>query len=214
MPNVNLYRKDSPVIILGIDPGLASTGVGVIEEQSAQSWKAIFHGATTTSAATPLPERLSVIHNLVESAIERHRPDVVAVESIFFARNVRSAVLMAHGRGAAILAASRRGIPVVEYSPLEIKQSVVGKGRAAKGQVAQMVMVLLHLAEPPASDHASDALACALCHAFRAGAAARFSVSAEPSPSARPNPSPASDQATEARKALLAQSMSRRRRRR
>ena len=151
---------------MGIDPGLSSTGIGIIQEKEG-AWKALFHGQAGSTPGRPLPARLQRIHDLVAEGIETYRPDVVAVESIFFARNVRSAVLMAHGRGAAVLAAARLGIEVVEYSPLEIKQSVVGKGRASKEQVCQMVTTLLGLAAPPATDHESDALACALCHAFR-----------------------------------------------
>jgi crossover junction endodeoxyribonuclease RuvC len=157
------------LIIMGIDPGLASTGIGIIEEQPPRTWKALYHGAVTSTTAQMLPKRLERIHDLVARGIEQYRPDVVALESIFFARNVRSAVLMAHGRGAAILAACRLGIEIIEYSPLEIKQSVVGKGRASKHQVRQMVMSLLNMETPPRSDHEADALACALCHALRSG---------------------------------------------
>lgn len=153
--------------ILGIDPGLASTGVGVILVTRDNAHRFLHAGYITTSERQPLPDRLSKIHDLIAGAIERHRPDVVAVESVFFARNVRSAVLMAHGRGAALLAAAQSSLPIHEYSPLEIKQSVVGKGRASKEQVQKMITLLLNLPSPPSSDHESDALACALCHSMR-----------------------------------------------
>lgn len=152
--------------ILGIDPGLASTGFGVIAE-AAGSWRLVDSGEVRTASTAPLGRRLAAIHDLVAGAVREHRPDAVAVESLFFAKNVRSAVLMAHGRGAAVLAAAQAGAEVFEYSPLEIKQSVLGSGRATKEQVAQMVKVLLGLAAAPASEHQADALACALAHAFR-----------------------------------------------
>lgn len=160
-----------PERILGIDPGLASTGVGVIE-RTVDGWRVLEAHEVRTAPSTALPQRLRRIHDLVGEAIDEFRPQAVAVETIFFAENVKSAVLMAHGRGAAILAAARADAPVFEYSPLEIKQSVVGKGRASKAQVMQMVRVLLGLPEVPASDHQADALACALAHAYRSRLAA------------------------------------------
>lgn len=166
------------MIILGIDPGLASTGVGVIEERDGDSYRCINSAYVTTTNKSPLPQRLKKIHDLIEHTIGLYEPEVVAVESVFFAKNVRSAVMMAHGRGAALLAAARAGVEIREYSPLEIKQSVVGKGRATKTQVQQMISILLALRQPPRSDHESDALACALCHAFRAQAASRRIIAA------------------------------------
>lgn len=154
--------------ILGIDPGLASTGAAVIEAGSASGpWRLVDAHEVRTGSKSPMPERLQEINALVREMIDRHGPDAMAVESLFFAKNVRSAVLMAHGRGAAILAAADCSVPVFEYSPLEIKQSVVGRGRATKEQVMQMVAVILKLAEGPASDHQADAMATALAHAFR-----------------------------------------------
>lgn len=155
----------------------------------------------------PMQDRLARIHGAVVKALEEFQPAAVAIEEVFFARNVRSAVLMAHGRGAAILAAARPGITLHEYSALEIKQSVVGKGRATKEQVQQMVTVILGLAQAPSVDHETDALAAALCHVFRSGSAVlqargTGAVTARP-PSAGEDP----------RKALLALSMQRRRRR-
>jgi len=155
-----------PERILGIDPGLASTGVGIVE-RAGDGWRVVEAHEVRTTPSMALPLRLRRIHDLVGEAIDEFRPTAVAVETIFFAENVKSAVLMAHGRGAALLAAARAGAPVFEYSPLEIKQSVVGKGRATKQQVMQMVKVLLGLSEVPASDHQADALACALAHAYR-----------------------------------------------
>jgi len=152
--------------ILGIDPGLASTGIGVIELRG-DVWRMAESDEVRTTSARALPARLRAIHDLVAGAVASHRPDAAAVEAVFFAKNVRSAVMMAHGRGAAILALANAGVPVFEYSPLEIKQSVVGYGHASKTQVEHMVKVLLGLSAVPASDHQADALACALAHAYR-----------------------------------------------
>lgn len=152
--------------ILGIDPGLASTGVGVIERHG-ETWRYLESNEVRTSSSSPLPKRLRRIHDLVDDCIRSFSPDAVAVETVFTAKNIKSAILMAHGRGAAILTASTSGVPVFEYSPLEIKSSVAGRGRATKAQVMHMVKVLLNLDKLPASDHQADALACALAHAFR-----------------------------------------------
>ena len=153
--------------ILGVDPGLASTGVGVIEETADGRWRCLECKDVRSAPSLALAERLKRIHDLVRGMIDRHRPEAMAVESLFFAKNVRSAVLMAHGRGAAILAAAQAGIALHEYSPAEIKQSVAGGGRAQKDQIARMVVTLLGMATPPSSEHEADALACALTHAFR-----------------------------------------------
>ena len=194
------------MIILGIDPGLASTGIGVIEESPKGDLRELHRGFVITKAGAPMPERLRVIHAMVESAIEKYRPNVISMESIFFAKNVRSAVLMAHGRGAAMLAAARSGTPVMEYSPLEIKQSVVGKGRAGKDQVRQMVTMLLNIKDIIGSDHEADALAAAITHAFRRkGVGAVRKAAAEAT---------TADAAFDERKELLGLAMQRRRGRR
>jgi crossover junction endodeoxyribonuclease RuvC len=152
--------------IMGIDPGLSSTGVGVIDRCD-DGWKLVMSDDVKTNSSQKMPKRLSAIHEMVIRSIRETKPDIVSFESIFFAKNVKSAVQMAHGRGVAILAAHEADIPVVEYSPLEIKQSVVGKGRASKDQVMQMVQLILKLETPPSSDHQADALACALAHGYR-----------------------------------------------
>lgn len=154
------------MIIMGIDPGLASTGVGIIEESDG-NFRRLTSCQVLTSTNLAMPERLERIYALVESHLTRYKPSVVAIESIFFAKNVKSAVMMAHGRGAAILATHRVGVTLLEYSPLEIKQSVVGRGRATKDQVQEMVRLLLKEQDPVVGEHEADALACALCHAFR-----------------------------------------------
>lgn len=193
---------------MGIDPGLGSTGVGVIESRD-DVWRLVGCREARTNASSPLPARLKTIHDLVEDAIGDFKPDAVAIESLFFAKNVRSAVMMAHGRGVAILAAAASRVPVLEYSPLEIKQSVVGKGRASKLQVMQMVKVLLALPKMPESDHMADALACALAHAYRSRMNDRIIADSEPG---EPESSLALETLNPA-KALLAQARRPRRRR-
>lgn len=155
------------MIIMGIDPGLASTGVGVIAGDGKGGFRALFSAYVTTHERHPMPERLQKIFDLVSRTIADHEPTAISIESIFFAKNVRSSVMMAHGRGAAILAASQSRVALSEYTPLEIKKSVVGKGHATKDQVKQMVTTLLALRAAPRSDHEADALAAALCHAYR-----------------------------------------------
>lgn len=202
------------MIVMGIDPGLASTGVGVIEVRGPQEYRLLHSEFVLTGRGEAIPARLKRIHDLIAGVIARYRPAVVAVESIFFAKNVRSAVLMAHGRGAAVLAASQSGVEIAEYSPLEIKQSVVGKGRASKDQVQRMVEILLNLESSPRSDHETDAIACALCHVFRSAAASRFRRAA----SGEKGTAAAGEKDAEARRAankeLLGQMRGPRRRRR
>lgn len=153
--------------VLGVDPGLASTGVGAIELRGDGSYRALGWRRVATQASSPLPARLERIHSLVAGAIEEFRPTVFAIEDIFFARNVRSAVAMAHGRGVAVLAAASRKLEVREFAPREIKLAVAGSGRASKEQLRRLVGIHLGLKVLPDSDHESDALAIALCAAFR-----------------------------------------------
>jgi crossover junction endodeoxyribonuclease RuvC len=122
-------------------------------------------GALSTPNGTPLPDRLLAIHAGLAAAIATASPDCVAVENLFHARNARSALTLGHARGVAVLAAVQAGLPVVEYTPAEIKRSVVGYGRAEKGQVQRMIMLLLGLDTAPSPHDASDALAVAICHA-------------------------------------------------
>jgi crossover junction endodeoxyribonuclease RuvC len=129
-------------------------------------------GVLSMSAKTVLPERLHTIHRGLTTLLRESGPDCVVIESLFHARNVRSALVLGHARGVAVLAAVEAGVPVLEYSPAEIKQAVVGYGRAEKTQVQQMVKLLLGLAAAPSPHDAADALAVALCHAHSARAAA------------------------------------------
>jgi crossover junction endodeoxyribonuclease RuvC len=143
-------------------------------------------GALTAPARATFPERLSVIHTGLSALLARHRPDCVAVENIFHARNVRSALKLGHARGVALLAAAEAGVPVIEYAPAEIKRAVVGYGRAEKSQIQRMVTLLLGLDVAPSPHDAADALAVAICHMHRAtGAAARQTMAEKPASSVR-----------------------------
>ncbi len=149
--------------ILGIDPGSRITGYAVIVKEGNRLIH-VDNGAVFTDAASDFPGRLKKIFDEVSAVISRYAPDAVAVEDIFFAKNVQSALKLGQARGAAIVAAVNAGLPVFEYSALQVKQAVVGHGRAAKEQVQHMVKVLLGLPEIAQAD-ASDALAVAICHA-------------------------------------------------
>ncbi|MEW6426982.1 MAG: crossover junction endodeoxyribonuclease RuvC [Thermodesulfobacteriota bacterium] len=151
--------------ILGIDPGSRATGYGIVE-QSCGGLRFIACGVIRPPCGGGLPERLRVIHGGLEEVIATHRPAVAAIEEVFVSVNPRSALILGHARGVAMLAAIGSGLAVHEYSARIVKQSVVGYGQAAKGQVQQMVRVLLSLLSPPSSD-AADALAIAICHAHR-----------------------------------------------
>ena len=149
--------------IFGIDPGSERTGYGCIESVGSRH-RLIICGSLSAPARATFPEKLMVIHTGLKALLERHHPDCVAVEDIFYARNVRSALKLGHARGVALLAASEAGLPVVEYSPAEVKRAVVGYGRAEKPQVQEMVRLLLKLDNAPSPHDVADALAVALCH--------------------------------------------------
>ena len=155
------------MIVLGIDPGLANTGFGVVEGAGSRL-AALDGGVVETASALATELRLAEVHAAIAELIERHRPDAVALEEVYFGQNARSAFAVGQARGVVMLAAGERGIPCHAYTPQQVKAAVCGSGRAEKGQVARMVAALLSLGEVPASDHASDALAVALCHLNRA----------------------------------------------
>jgi len=159
------------VIVLGVDPGTQITGYGVVEENDGGSRALVECGAIRPTPERSLAERLLEIYEGVSTVIERTRPDVVCVEGVFYGRNVRTTVILGHARGAVMLAAAMRAIPVTEYAPAEVKSSIVGTGKAAKDQVAFMVQKHLSLAEPPSPFDAADGVALALCHLFRTGPA-------------------------------------------
>ncbi len=150
--------------IFGIDPGSVRTGYGCVDTDGGRH-RFVACGALSTPAGTPLPERLLAVHAGLSEALASAAPDCVAIENLFHARNARSALTLGHARGVAVLAAVQKGLPVVEYTPAEIKMSVVGYGRAEKAQVQHMIMLLLGLDTAPTPYDASDALAVALCHA-------------------------------------------------
>jgi crossover junction endodeoxyribonuclease RuvC len=151
------------VRIFGIDPGSTRTGYGCVETDGRRHCL-IACGAITMAAGDSFPHRLARIHRELATLLASHRPDCVAVESIFHAVNARSALKLGHARGVAILAAVEAGCDVVEYTPAEIKRAVVGYGRAEKHQVQQMIKLLLGLPKAPAPHDAADALAVAICH--------------------------------------------------
>ena len=152
------------MIILGIDPGLAHTGWGVIETRGSVC-RARAYGCVTTRSSEPIDQRLGTIYDEVARVIEAYRPAHLAIEKIFFGENVRSAIATAQARGVAIVACARAGLEVGEYTPMQIKQAVVGTGGADKYQVIYMVRHVLALDHDPHPDHAADALAAAICHA-------------------------------------------------
>ena len=156
---------------MGIDPGTVTSGYGIVEESSGRLVY-IDAGGITTSAKLPFAERLKIIYDGLEAVIARHKPDAVAVESLFFAKNVQSALKLGHARGVALLAVMNAGLPLAEYSALEIKKAVVGYGQAEKEQVKKMVGALLNMRELPKPLDATDALAAAICHINSAKVAA------------------------------------------
>jgi crossover junction endodeoxyribonuclease RuvC len=151
------------VKIFGIDPGSDRTGYGCVESDGSHHCL-VAAGAISTSGASAFPERLLSIHTHLSALLRECRPDCVAIENLFFAANVRSALKLGHARGVAMLAAVEAGVRLVEYTPAEIKRAVVGYGRADKHQVQQMVKVLLRLPALPVPHDAADALAVAICH--------------------------------------------------
>ena len=149
--------------VLGIDPGMAIMGYGVVEERN-NGMKVLDYGVATTPSDMETPQRLLHIFDSVEQLIVQYSPDAMAYEELFFNKNVKTALIIGHARGVAVLAGARKGIDLFEYTPLQVKQAVVGYGRADKRQVQQMVKLLLNLREIPKPDDAADALAVAVCH--------------------------------------------------
>jgi len=155
--------------VLGIDPGTAVLGFGVVEGAPGCPARLVECGILTTRARDPLPSRLLVIHEGIAALLARHRPDMLAVESVFYARNARTTMVMSHARGVVLLAAEEAGVPVTEYTPAMVKKTVVGRGAALKPQVGYMVAQLLRLRQAPAPADAADGVAIALTHLVRAG---------------------------------------------
>jgi len=154
--------------VLGIDPGSLLAGYGVVQEDRG-NLVALDWGVIKIPGKRPIADRLKIIYDHVSGLIRKHQPSVVSVEDIFFSQNVKSALRLGQARAAVILATANNGVEVVEYTPLAIKQAVVGYGRADKDQVKSMVKVLLNLEKAPTRSDASDALATAICHIHSAG---------------------------------------------
>jgi crossover junction endodeoxyribonuclease RuvC len=155
------------MVVLGIDPGTASTGFGVVESTGSRL-RALADGVIRTAAGVPLERRLADIHARATSLLDTYSPDAVAIEELYFGANVRTAFAVGQARGVVLLAAGQRGIPSHSYTPQQVKGAVCGHGRASKDQVGRMVARLLGLPTPPAPDHAADALAVAICAVNRA----------------------------------------------
>lgn len=150
--------------ILGIDPGIATVGFGVVDSDRV-SHRLIKCGVITTPAHTSLSSRLNQIFDDMDELIDNFRPDCLSVEELFFNTNITTGISVAHGRGVILLSAYRKNVPVYEYTPLQVKQAVVGYGRAEKKQVMDMVRRICNLSAVPRPDDAADAVALALCHA-------------------------------------------------
>jgi crossover junction endodeoxyribonuclease RuvC len=163
------------VIVLGIDPGVANTGYGVVAQQRGRLF-ALDGGVVETSAALDAPRRLRAIHDRIAELIEEYRPDALALEDVYFGQNARSAFAVGQARGVVMLAAGQHNIPCRSYTPQQVKGAVCGNGRAAKDQVQRMVQTLLALPDLPRPDHAADALAIAICHTNGAPLAAALSA--------------------------------------
>ncbi len=155
------------MIVVGIDPGIANTGFGVVRRRNGRL-VALDGGVLRTRAERPPEQRLADLFSQVEELLDRHNPDALALEALYFGQNVRSAFAVGQARGVVLMAAGRRSIPCEDYTPQQVKGAVCGSGRAPKEQVTRMVQSLLVLPEPPAPDHAADALAVAICHANHA----------------------------------------------
>jgi crossover junction endodeoxyribonuclease RuvC len=163
------------MIVLGIDPGLANTGFGVVRRRSGRL-VALDGGVIETRPDSPPEKRLAQIHQQVVDLIAVHEPDAMALEDLYFGQNAGSAMAVGQARGATMLAAGLRGIACHNYTPQQVKAAVCGTGRAPKDQVQRMVQSILSLPEPPTPDHAADALAVAICHANHAPLARALSV--------------------------------------
>jgi crossover junction endodeoxyribonuclease RuvC len=170
------------MLVMGLDPGLAITGYGLVIESSTDASASdasgrpgtsgdlvlVEYGTVTTPAGLALPDRLLAISDQLGALIDKHRPDIVAVEELFFGRNVTTAFMVGQARGVAILSVARAGIPVREYKPVVVKQAIAGYGKAPKSQMQEMVRLLLGLDHVPRPDDAADAVAVAICHMYRA----------------------------------------------
>jgi crossover junction endodeoxyribonuclease RuvC len=165
------------MLVIGIDPGTAITGYGLVRESEQGDLKVEDFGVIQTSPDLAMPERLLQLHEKLQEIVVLHRPQSAAVEKLFFQRNVRTAISVGQARGVALLTLAEAQVPVAEYTPMEIKQAVAGYGGADKNQVQQMVRALLVMEEIPRPDDAADALAVAICHLHSARTRALYEES-------------------------------------
>ena len=156
------------MVIFGIDPGFATVGYGVID-YNGNRFRTIEYGVMTTPAKTPFSSRLSSLYDQAMLLLDKHKPDAVSIEELFFNTNITTGIQVAHARGILILAAQHKGIPIYEYTPPQVKQAITGYGRAEKRQVMEMTKMFLNLDKIPRPDDAADALALAICHAHSSG---------------------------------------------
>ena len=159
--------------IMGIDPGIAIVGVGVVDK-AGNAYKDIYHGAITTPAHTPVERRLMDIYSQMNRLLDEYKPDAISIEELFFNNNAKTVIAVGQARGVILLAASLAGVPIFEYTPLQVKQALTGYGRAEKKQIRQMMKAMLGLESIPRPDDVADALAIAVCH----GNSVRFNQSA------------------------------------
>jgi crossover junction endodeoxyribonuclease RuvC len=152
------------MLVIGIDPGTAITGYGIVREDDAGKLVAVDYGVITTPAGMKMPKRLTIIYEELSAIIKKHKLNTSAVEKIFFSKNVKTAMSVGQARGVVLLSLDQAGIEIANYSPNEIKQAVTGYGGADKRQIQEMVKILLELDEIPKPDDAADALAVAICH--------------------------------------------------
>ena len=151
--------------ILGIDPGYATTGFGLLQTEGGAGLRLLQYGVVTTPPDLPFPRRLEMLYDDVRQLLEVTKPDVSAVEELFWGHNITTGIGVSHGRGVILLALTKAGVPIFEYTPMQVKQAVVGYGKAEKRQVMDMTRRLLRLEKVPRPDDAADAIAIALCHA-------------------------------------------------
>jgi crossover junction endodeoxyribonuclease RuvC len=159
------------MLVLGIDPGLATTGYGLVEGDG-QRLELVAYGVVRTPAKTPIARRLLQLHDELAEILREYRPDEAAVEELFFSTNARTAIVVGEARGVVILTLAEASLPIAEYTPLQVKQAITGYGQADKAQVQQMVSLLLNLRYVPQPDDAADALAISVCHHHSAKLAA------------------------------------------
>lgn len=168
--------SSSPIMVFGVDPGIAITGYGLVR-QNRDELEPVAYGVITTPAEWPLPRRLQHLYRKLKALAETYHPAEASVEELFFARNARTALSVGHARGVILMALADAGLPIYEYTPLQVKQAITGYGRASKEQMQEMVRLLLQLEMIPQPDDAADALAMAICHAHSLSTAERMARS-------------------------------------